>query len=66
MVSRLILPSNGETLVVENYINGNFKPCKDYIDSYDPSTGKPFALIPESSIEDVNDAVSAARDAFPK
>ena len=65
-MSRLILPSDGKLLEVENFIGGRFQPCKSYIDSFDPSTDEPFAKIPDSDIEDVNCAVLAAREAFPK
>ena len=65
-MSRLILPSNGELLEVENFIDGRFQPSKSYIDSFDPCTGKTFAKIPDSNEEDVNCAVLAAKKAFPK
>ncbi len=49
-----------------NYINGELKAPtnNNYIDNYNPSTGKVYSLIPNSDEEDVNDAISSARNAF--
>ena len=51
---------------VKNFINGNFvEPIsKNYIDSFDPSTGKVHAKIPDSGKEDVDLAVKSAKQAF--
>ncbi|XP_077669192.1 2-aminomuconic semialdehyde dehydrogenase isoform X2 [Eretmochelys imbricata] len=51
-------------LVLENFINGKFVPCSSYIDSYDPSTGDVYCRVPDSGKEEVEAAVTAARDAF--
>ncbi|XP_053880234.1 2-aminomuconic semialdehyde dehydrogenase isoform X2 [Malaclemys terrapin pileata] len=51
-------------LVLENFINGKFVPCPSYIDSYDPSTGDVYCRVPDSGKEEVEVAVTAARDAF--
>ena len=46
---------NGDTLDVlnlpraQNYIYGEFEDTDTYIDSYEPSTGKVWALIPNSN-----------------
>jgi len=53
---------------LKNYINGKLiEPvsCR-YIDNYDPSTGKLYALTPDSDEKDVELAVAAARKAFPE
>lgn len=48
------------------FINGAFVAPKrgQYIDSYDPTTGKPWYQFAEASEEDVGAAVAAARAAF--
>lgn len=53
-------------IVVENFINGCFTPCKSHIDSYDPATGEVWAKIPDSGEEEVNQAVGSASAAFPR
>lgn len=53
-----------DMLMLENFINGKFLPCKNHIDSYDPSTGKVYCKVPDSDQEEVDMAVKAARDAF--
>lgn len=50
---------------VQNFINGQFTSCKSYIDSFDPSTGKVYAHIPDSDSGDVDRAVEAAEKAMP-
>ncbi|KAM4695133.1 2-aminomuconic semialdehyde dehydrogenase [Discoglossus pictus] len=52
-------------LVLQNYIGGTFVPSKHYINSYDPSTGEVYCKVPDSSKEEVNAAVVAAKAAFP-
>lgn len=50
-----------------NYINGEFVEPRsnEYIDNYEPATGKVYSLIPNSNAEDIEDAVRAAESAFP-
>ncbi len=52
---------------LQNYINGELtEPIgKQYIDNYDPSTGKVYSLLPDSDERDVQLAVEAAKAAFP-
>jgi aminomuconate-semialdehyde/2-hydroxymuconate-6-semialdehyde dehydrogenase len=52
---------------IQNFINGNFQdPIGGlYIDNYEPATGKVYSLIPDSDASDVEQAVKAAREAFP-
>jgi len=52
---------------IQNFINGNFQdPIGGlYIDNYEPATGKVYSLIPDSDSSDVEQAVKAAREAFP-
>lgn len=52
---------------IQNFINGKYvDPIKgNYIDNVDPSTGKVFALVPNSTQEDLELAVEAAKTAFP-
>ncbi|XP_067130789.1 2-aminomuconic semialdehyde dehydrogenase-like [Centruroides vittatus] len=53
-----------DTIRVENFINGKFCSANKFIDSYDPATGKVWAKIPDSGEPEVEDAVSAAKQAF--
>ncbi len=52
---------------LQNFINGDFHaPVKgQYIDNYEPATGKVYGKIPNSTEEDVELAVAAAEKAFP-
>ena len=52
---------------IQNYIDGRLQEPAGgkYLDNYDPSRGKVYSLIPDSSSEDVQLAVDAARKAFP-
>ena len=47
---------------LQNFIDGKFcDPAKgQYIDNYEPATGKVYCLIPNSTEEDVELAVKAA------
>ena len=59
--------NNNETqplLVVENFINGQFLATENYLDSFEPATGKVWAKIPDSGFEEVEEAVKAAKKAF--
>jgi len=53
--------------VIKNYINGQLvSPVFDkYIENVDPSRGKVYSMIPDSTAEDVELAVDAAEKAFP-
>jgi aminomuconate-semialdehyde/2-hydroxymuconate-6-semialdehyde dehydrogenase len=53
---------------IQNYINGQFVTpiLSNYIDNYNPATGEVYGQIPNSTKEDVEKAVEAAREAFPK
>ena len=52
---------------IQNFINGEYvDPAKgQYIDNVEPGTGKVFAQIPNSTQEDLDQAVEAAKEAFP-
>lgn len=52
---------------IQNYINGQYiVPNQgNYIDNYEPATGKVYSLIPDSDETDVQMAVDAAEKAFP-
>ena len=54
-------------LDIQNFIGGVFvKPVTgEYFDTYNPSTGVVLTQIPDSGIEDVENAVTSARTAFP-
>lgn len=53
-------------LQVENFIDGEFVSSAHYIDSYDPSTGKTHAKVPDSDNKEIDLAVQAAKKAFPR
>ena len=50
-----------------NYINGQFLPpvSDGWIDNYCPANGEVYGQIPNSSNEDIDNAYSAAKSAFP-
>lgn len=50
-----------------NYIGGELKAPANgkYIDNVNPATGEVYSYIPDSTAEDVEDAVAAAKAAFP-
>ena len=50
---------------VDNFINGKFVPTENYLDSFNPSTEEVIAQIADSSADDADRAVQAARQAFP-
>ena len=52
---------------LRNYVNGKYVDpiSNEYIDNFEPATGKVYSLIPNSNEEDVNQAVEAAEKAFP-
>lgn len=49
------------------YINGGYKESKTdkYTEAYDPSTGEVIAKVPRCTPDEVNEAVQAAKAAFP-
>lgn len=51
------------TRAIRNFIDGEYSDAESgsWIDVFDPSTGKPFARVADSSSEDVDRAVSAAK-----
>jgi aminomuconate-semialdehyde/2-hydroxymuconate-6-semialdehyde dehydrogenase len=53
---------------IQNYINGQFATpiLSTYIDNYNPAIGEVYGQIPNSTKEDVEKAVEAATEAFPK
>jgi malonate-semialdehyde dehydrogenase (acetylating)/methylmalonate-semialdehyde dehydrogenase len=52
---------------VQNCIGGAFvSPDAPWLDVYDPSSGKVISRVPLSSAREVNAAVAAARDVFPR
>ena len=52
---------------LQNYINGKLiEPVNcQYMDNYEPATGKVYSQVPDSDIADVELAVKAAEEAFP-
>lgn len=53
-------------LKLKNFISGEFHEAEDYLESENPSTGKIWAQVPNSNEREVNEAVNAAKNAFPK
>lgn len=60
------MSENNSIVWIQNFIDSRFSAPRDgsYIDSYDPSTGTVIVKVPDSSEDDVNDAVKAAVTAF--
>ncbi len=52
---------------LQNFINGSYQNpvSNEYIDNFEPATGKVYSLIPDSDERDVEAAVVAAEKAFP-
>lgn len=52
---------------IKNYINGALIPAASgqYLDNYNPATGKVYSYIPDSDENDIEQAVEAAKKAFP-
>ncbi len=52
---------------IGNYIDGKIVPPVkgNYIDNFEPATGKVYSLIPDSDGDDIDAAVKAAKKAFP-
>ena len=51
---------------IKNYINGKLVETNsgNYIDNYNPASGKVYSLVPDSNEDDINAAVLAANTAF--
>ncbi|GAB3686012.1 aldehyde dehydrogenase [Actinocorallia lasiicapitis] len=47
-------------------IGGELRGTAEYLDSVDPATGQVWARVPRGTAQDANDAVAAAKRAFPK
>jgi aldehyde dehydrogenase (NAD+)/betaine-aldehyde dehydrogenase len=50
--------------IYQNYIDGAWRDAPTTITIDNPATGKPYAAIANATIDDVNDAVAAAKRAF--
>ena len=52
---------------IQNYINGELVNSANgqYLDNFEPATGKVYSGIPDSDVEDIRRAVEAAQNAFP-
>ncbi|CBY14098.1 unnamed protein product [Oikopleura dioica] len=53
-----------EPIVIQNFINGEFYPTEEYIDSVDPATLEIVSKVPRSKAEEVDKAVKSAEAAF--
>ncbi len=53
-------------MIIKNFINGKFENpiSKNWIDNYNPSIGKVYGQIPNSSKQDVEQAYQSAKSAF--
>ncbi len=49
---------------LKNFINGQFLPTDEYIESFDPSTAEAYAKVPRSGKSEVDLAVAAAEKAI--
>ncbi len=54
-------------LKLANFINGEYSEpvSQKYLNNINPSTGETYSLVPDSDINDVENAIKAAKDAFP-
>ncbi len=52
---------------IANYIDGHLEPPVSgrYIENIEPATGQVYSLTPDSDTADLEEAVAAARRAFP-
>jgi len=52
---------------LSNFIAGRAVPPRagKYLDNFEPATGRVYSRVPDSGEADINDAVAAARAAFP-
>ena len=52
--------------LIQNYISGRYATprSKDRLNLYDPATGEVYGELVDSNSEDIQDAVSSAKDAF--
>ncbi|KAI9468752.1 hypothetical protein LPJ78_003944 [Coemansia sp. RSA 989] len=67
-LSKLVeIPSEAKDIKILNYIGGEYVPpvSGQYIPSYNPATGEKLTMVPDSSEVDIDNAVSAAKKAFP-
>ena len=51
---------------IQNYINGDLVEPKsgNYFDNVSPVNGEVYSMIPDSDMDDINDAVKSAKEAF--
>ncbi|CAL1262438.1 unnamed protein product [Larinioides sclopetarius] len=55
-----------DIIVIKNFINGEFVESRKFLDSFNPATGEVLARVPDSDALDVEQAVRAAKNAFPE
>ncbi|KAJ2319548.1 hypothetical protein IWW52_001906 [Coemansia sp. RSA 2704] len=67
MSNVLNIPANAKDVKIMNYINGEWMPptSGSYMMSYNPATGEEMTPIPDSMDKDIDNAVCAAKNAFP-
>jgi aminomuconate-semialdehyde/2-hydroxymuconate-6-semialdehyde dehydrogenase len=67
MVKPLGRPTLDTTLDILNYIDGELRPPRGgrTLQNVEPATGAAYGTIPDSDAADVDEAVAAARRAFP-
>ena len=62
-----MIPVRDESMeLIQNYISGNYVTPKsiDRLNLYNPATGEVYGELVDSNSEDIQDAVSSAKDAF--
>ncbi len=66
MLDQIVETQRGgtELKLFQHYIGGQFEYGTSTFESIDPSTGKPWAVMPESREDDVDKAVQAAQQAL--
>ena len=61
------MSTSNDLLKIKNYINGEFVDAVsgEWLDNYEPGTGKVFSKVTSSDAADIENAYQAAKAAFP-
>lgn len=61
------MSTTNDLIHIQNFVNGQFKDADsgEWLDNYEPATGKVFSKVASSDASDVETAYLAAKAAFP-
>ena len=62
----MALMEHAEVITLKNFINGEFVAGEAFLDSLAPATARLHARVPETTRQQLEDAVTAANNAFPE